>query len=388
MKKCLYSWFYYIKKVDKNEKKYYIITEQRANKMNEDDKKIRKIIHVDMDAFYASVEQRDNPGLRGKPVIVGGPPNSRGVVATCSYEARKYGIHSAMPSSTAYRLCPQAIFIRPRFDVYEKISGQIREIFHEYTDLVEPLSLDEAFLDVTENKKGIPLATEVARELLKKIYQKTGLTASAGVSFNKFLAKVASEVNKPHGLTVITPKKAAQFIDLLPIGKFYGVGKVTEKKMHSLGIKTGADLRKVPEEELIEHFGKVGQFYYQIVRGIDNREVTPHYTRKSISQEITLDKDINDRRQMEHILENMARSLEEYLEEKHIKGRTITLKVKYYNFKSITRSITIPEPVNNAAMITKYAEVLLDKTDAGKIKVRLLGIGLSNLQTPASSANI
>ena len=356
--------------------------------MNEDDKKIRKIIHVDMDAFYASVEQRDNPELRGKPVIVGGPPKSRGVVATCSYEARKYGIHSAMPSSTAYRLCPQAIFIRPRFDVYEKISGQIREIFHEYTDLVEPLSLDEAFLDVTENKKGIPLAMEVARELLKKIYQKTGLTASAGVSFNKFLAKVASDVNKPHGLTVITPKKAAQFIDLLPIGKFYGVGKVTEKKMHSLGIKTGADLRKVPEEELIEHFGKVGRFYYQIVRGIDDREVTPHYTRKSISQEITLDKDINDRRQMEHILENMARSLEEYLEEKHIKGRTITLKVKYYNFKSITRSITIPEPVNNAAMIMKYAAVLLDKTDAGKIKVRLLGIGLSNLQTPASPANI
>ena len=347
--------------------------------MNEDNKKIRKIIHVDMDAFYASVEQRDNPELRGKPVIVGGAPNSRGVVATCSYEARKYGIHSAMPSSTAYRLCPQAIFVRPRFEVYEKISGQIREIFHEYTDLVEPLSLDEAFLDVTENKKDIPLATDVAKEILKNIYQKTGLTASAGVSFNKFLAKVASNVHKPYGITVVTPKKADHFIDCLPIGKFFGIGKVTEKKMHSLGIKTGADLRKVSEGELSKHFGKVGRFYYNIVRGIDNREVTPHHTRKSISQEITLDKDINDRRQMEQILEKMARSLEEYLEQKHIKGRTITLKVKYHNFKSITRSITIPEAVNEAAIIMKYAAVLLDKTDAGKIKVRLLGIGLSNL---------
>jgi DNA polymerase-4 len=347
--------------------------------MNEDNNKIRKIIHVDMDAFYASVEQRDNPELRGKPVIVGGAPNSRGVVATCSYEARKFGIHSAMPSSTAYRLCPQAIFVRPRFEVYEKISGQIREIFHEYTDMVEPLSLDEAFLDVTENKKGIPLATDVAKEILKNIYQKTGLTASAGVSFNKFLAKVASNVHKPYGITVVTPKKADHFIDCLPIGKFFGIGKVTEKKMHSLDIKTGADLRKVSEEELSKHFGKVGRFYYNIVRGIDNREVTPHHTTKSISQEITLDKDINDRRQMEQILEKMARSLEEYLEQKHIKGRTITLKVKYYNFKSITRSITIPEPVNEAAIIMKYAAVLLDKTDAGKIKVRLLGIGLSNL---------
>lgn len=351
--------------------------------MNKDNKKIRKIIHVDMDAFYASVEQRDNPEWRGKPVIVGGAPNSRGVVATCSYEARKYGIHSAMPSSTAYRLCPQAIFVRPRFEVYKKISGQIREIFHEYTDLVEPLSLDEAYLDVTENKKGISLATEVAGELLKNIYQKTGLTASAGVSFNKFLAKVASDVNKPYGITIVTPKKAAQFIDHLPIGKFHGIGKVTEKKMHSLGIKTGADLRKLSEEELIEHFGKVGRFYYQIVHGIDDREVTPHHTRKSISQEITLDKDINDRRQMEQILEKMAHSLEEYLEKKHIKGRTITLKVKYYNFKSITRSITIPEPVNEAAIMMKYAALLLDKTDAGKIKVRLLGIGLSNLQPMA-----
>jgi len=355
--------------------------------MTEESKEIRKIIHVDMDAFYASVEQRDNPDLRGKPVIVGGPPNSRGVVATCSYEARKYGIHSAMPSSTAYRLCPHAIFVRPRFEVYKKISGQIREIFHEYTDLVEPLSLDEAFLDVTENKKGITLATDVAKELLKNIYQKTGLTASAGVSFNKFLAKVASDVNKPYGITIVTPKKATQFIDCLPIGKFFGIGKVTEKKMHSLGIKTGADLRRVSEEELSKHFGKVGRFYYHIVRGIDNREVSPHRTRKSISQERTLDKDINDRHQMLQILEKMALSLEEYLEKKHIKGRTITLKVKYYNFKSVTRSITLSEPVNEAAVMMTYAAVLLDKTDAGKIKVRLLGIGLSNLFTLATSSN-
>lgn len=346
---------------------------------------IRKIIHVDMDAFYASVEQRDRPELRGKPVIVGGPPNSRGVVTTCSYEARKYGVHSAMPSSTAYRLCPHAIFVPPRFAVYKQVSDQVREIFHEYTDLVEPLSLDEAFLDVTENKKGIPLATEVAKQVLKEIYEKTRLTASAGVSFNKFLAKVASDINKPHGITVVTPKKAAAFIDGLPIGKFFGVGKVTEKKMHALGIKYGADLKKMEQEVLTKHFGKVGGYFYNIVRGLDNRPVNPHRVRKSLGQELTLSKDTDDRRQMLDILEKLAGSIEKYLKKGHIKGRTITLKVKYYNFKSITRSITIAQPVDESTVIMKHIRALLDKTGAGKIKVRLLGISISNFQDPAAA---
>ena len=347
--------------------------------MTEINHTIRKIIHVDMDAFYASVEQRDNPELKGKPVIVGGPPNSRGVVATCSYEARKYGIHSAMASRVAFRLCPQAIFITPRFEVYKKVSEQVLEIFHEYTDLVEPLSLDEAYLDVTENKKGIPLAAEAARQILKEIYARTGLTASAGVSFNKFLAKVAANVKKPHGLTVVTPKKAAAFIDRLPIGSFYGVGKVTEKKMHDLGIQYGADLKNLPEEELVKHFGKVGHFYYDIARGIDDRPVNPSRTRKSVGKETTLEKDIDDRAHMLRILGEIAVDLEDYLKERHIKGRTITLKVKYYNFQGITRSITLPEPVNEAGLMMKYVATLLDKTEAGKLKVRLLGISLSNL---------
>ncbi|MCU0285899.1 MAG: DNA polymerase IV [Acidobacteria bacterium] len=339
---------------------------------------MRKIIHIDMDAFYASVEQRDRPELKGKPVIVGGDPNSRGVVATCSYEARKFGVHSAMASSIAYRLCPQGIFVRPRFDVYEVVSKQIREIFHRYTDLVEPLSLDEAYLDVTENKKNIPYAADIARTILKNIREETGLTASAGVSFNKFLAKVASDIHKPNGLTVVTPKNAAKFIDKLPIGKFFGVGKVTEKKMLELGIKTGADLKKKTRKELIQYFGKVGDFYYEIANGLDDRPVNPHRERKSIGQEQTLARDINDLSEMLAILEKLALGVEEYLKERLIKGRTITLKIKYFDFKSITRSITAPEPVCEAADIMKYIPGLLEKTEAGQRKVRLLGVSVSN----------
>jgi DNA polymerase-4 len=350
--------------------------------MSEENKTIRKIIHVDMDAFYASVEQRDNPELKGKPVIVGGAPDKRGVVATCSYEARKFGIHSAMPSRTAFRLCPQAIFLRPRFDVYKKVSDQVREIFHEYTDLVEPLSLDEAYLDVTENKKGLLLAVEVAKDILRNIVERTGLTASAGVSFNKFLAKVCSGVKKPNGITVVTPKKADLFIGRLPIGKFFGVGKVTEKKMLELGIKTGADLKKVPEEELVNHFGKVGSFYYRIVRCRDDRPVNPHCERKSIGKETTLEQDIDNRQQMLQILEKIARDLEAYLKKRHIRGRTVTLKVKYFDFKSITRSITVPGAVDEAVVMMKYVTELLEKTEAGAKKVRLLGISLSNLDSP------
>ena len=337
-----------------------------------------KIIHVDMDAFFAAVEQRDRPELRGKPVVVGGEPHGRGVVSTCSYEARKYGIHSAMASSIAYRLCPNTIFIQPRFDVYKAVSDQIRKIFHEYTDLVEPLSLDEAFLDVTENKKGIPYATDVAREILKRIREEIRLTASAGVSFNKFLAKMASDVNKPNGIYVVTPKIAAQFIDRLPIGKFFGVGKVTEKKMHTMGIKTGADLKKIEREELIRCFGKVGNYYYNIVHGKDDRPVNPHRVRKSIGQERTLSIDIDNKEEMLEILKKLAEGIERIMKKKSMKGRTITLKVKYFNFKSITRSITLTEPVCEAAEMMKHAAVLLEKTEAGIKKVRLLGISISN----------
>ena len=340
---------------------------------------IRKIIHIDMDAFYASVEQRDRPELKGKPVIVGGEPQSRGVVAACSYEARKFGIHSAMASSTAHRLCPAAVFIRPRFDVYKSVSSQIRDIFCEYTDLVEPLSLDEAFLDVTQNRKGMNSATLIAREIKKKIYERTGkLTASAGVSFNKFLAKVASDVNKPDGITVIPPEAADEFIEQLPIRKFFGVGRVTEEKMNGLGIKTGADLRKFEKTHLIQLFGKTGGYYFDIAHGLDVRPVDPNRIRKSIGKETTLPEDIDDIEQMVEILENLSFKVENSLIRSEAKGRTITLKVKYFDFKSVTRSITVEEPVESAVTIMTFVKPLLSKTAAGEKKVRLLGITISN----------
>ncbi len=236
----------------------------------------RKIIHVDMDAFFAAVEQRDNPELRGKPVIVGGRPGGRGVVSTCSYEARKFGVHSAMPTNEAYRLCPHGIFVNANFAAYKEASEIVRNIFFDYTDLVEPLSLDEAFLDVTENHKGNPSATLIAKEIRARIFEETQLTASAGVAPNKFIAKVASDFNKPDGLTIITPEKMEAFLEELDIKKFFGVGKATQKKMHALGIKTGADLKKWTEIDLVKAFGKSGRYYYKIVRGIDNREVKPH----------------------------------------------------------------------------------------------------------------
>jgi len=248
-----------------------------------------------MDAFYAAVEQRDNPELRGKPVIVGGSPNSRGVVATASYEARPYGVHSAMPCSQAARLCPQGIFVKPRFEVYKKVSLQIREIFFEYTDLVEPLSLDEAYLDVTENHVSNPSATLIAREIRQKIKEKTGLTASAGVSNSKFLAKVASDYNKPDGQMVIPPEEAAAFIEELPIHKFYGVGKATQKKMHSLGIKKGKDLKQWTEIDLVKAFGKSGRHYYRIARAIDHREVKPHRVRKSYGKKLLEETEVGER---------------------------------------------------------------------------------------------
>ena len=254
---------------------------------------MRKIIHIDMDAFYAQVEARENPSLRGKPVIVGGNPDARGVVATCSYEARKFGIHSAMPARTARQLCPRAIFIKPRFDVYKTVSTQIGEIFRRYTDQVEFLSLDEAFLDVTENKKGIPSATQIAKEIKKAIYEELNLTGSAGVSYNKFLAKIASDYKKPNGLTVITPEKAQDFLDALPINKFFLVGKVTEEELRRIGVHYGRDLRKLELDYLVSVFKKRGYMLYDFARGIDNREVENSRIRKSIGAENTFNKDVN-----------------------------------------------------------------------------------------------
>jgi DNA polymerase-4 len=340
---------------------------------------VRKIIHVDMDAFYAAVEIRDNPSLRGKPVIVGGSPESRGVVSTCSYEARKYGIHSAMASANAIRRCPQAIFIRPNFNKYKEASKQIREIFFEYTDLVEPLSLDEAYLDVTVNKKNMPFATGIAREILHKILKKTGLTASAGVSFNKFLAKVASDYKKPNGLTVVTPKNADKFINSLLIRKFFGVGKVTEQKMLKLGIRTGFDLKQKSRKFLHDHFGKSGNYFYDIAHGLDNRPVNPHRERKSIGKERTFAVDMNNRTEMLEFLTGLSKEVSEYMSKHQKRGRTITLKVKFFNFDQITRSVSLTTPTNSATTIMQHIEQLLLETEAGQKKVRLLGITLSNL---------
>lgn len=342
---------------------------------------LRKIIHVDMDAFYAAVEQRDNPGLRGKPVIVGGDPGSRGVVATCSYEAREFGIHSAMSAARAYRLCPKAHFVRPRFDAYRAVSLQIRELFHEYTDMVEPLSLDEAFLDVTENKPGIEYGTRVAREILQQIYERTGLTASAGVSYNKFLAKIASDVKKPAGLTVVTPEQAQEFIAELPIRRFHGVGRVTEKRMQARGIASGADLRQCSKKDLQRWFGKSGPYFYDIARGIDNRAVMPNRLRKSIGKETTLQEDCYDKGEMMMILDKLAEQVAGLLQVRGTSGMTLTLKVKYNDFQNVTRSHSQGEPITQAEEMLILAEQMLDKTEAGDRAVRLLGLTVSNLTT-------
>ena len=348
--------------------------------------KTRKIIHIDMDAFYASVEQRDSPELRGRPVIVGGDPDSRGVVAACSYEARRYGIHSAMSSSRAYKLCPSAVFMRPRFEAYKAVSSQIREIFKEYTDIIEPLSLDEAFLDVTQNKHGIQSATQIAREIRAKIFKVTGLTASAGVSFNKFLAKAASDYHKPDGITVITPERAERFIDALPVGKFFGVGRVTEEKMHSQGIKTGADLKGFSLEELTSLFGKSGGYFYNIAHGLDNRPVSPARVRKSIGKETTLSEDICNMDMMIDILTEIAGKIAHLLERSGRYGKTVTLKVKYFDFRQVTRSVTVDEPPRTSEEIMQYVSKLLRSTEAGEKKVRLLGISISGFSDEAKKA--
>ncbi|CAM2008254.1 DNA polymerase IV [Acanthopleuribacter pedis] len=339
----------------------------------------RKIIHIDMDAFYASVEQRDHPEFRGKPVVVGGSPQSRGVVCAASYEARTFGIRSAIPCATAYRLCPEAVFVRPRFDVYKAVSQEIRRIFFHHTDLVEPLSLDEAFLDVTDNKSGNPSATWLANEIRAQILKRTDLTASAGVAPNKFLAKIASDINKPNGICVIPPTQAEAFIEQLPIGKFFGIGKATEKRMHALEIFKGADLKRFEEVDLIRLFGKAGAWYYRIARGIDTRPVKPHREAKSIGVEETFRHDIDNLAQLEHELDLIAQELARRLQKRKTRGKTITLKLRYDDFSTITRSGTQAQFMNDAESLAHVAKSLLRNSEAGQRKVRLLGITVSNL---------
>ncbi len=341
---------------------------------------MRKIIHIDMDAFYAAVEQRDNPQLRGKPVVVGGPPDSRGVVASCSYEARRYGIHSAMASSAAYRLCRSAVFVRGRFNVYGEVSAQLRSIFNDYSELVEPLSLDEAYIDVTGSAAFQSSATRIAQDIRRRIHRETGLTASAGVSYNKFIAKVASDFNKPDGMTVITPAMAQGFLEALPVRKFYGVGRATEKKMLAMGVKTGADLRRLGLDVLLKFFGRSGAFYYDMVRGRDSRQVEPDHERKSIGREHTFAEDMEDRGSMLKILASIAQEVSESVKRHDAPGRTVTLKVKYSDFVSVTRSRSMPGPVSSAEDIMRFMPDLLDRTEAGRRKVRLLGISVSGLE--------
>ncbi|MGU3493986.1 DNA polymerase IV [Xanthobacteraceae bacterium A53D] len=342
----------------------------------------RKIIHVDMDAFYASVEQRDNPELRGKPVAVGGSA-ARGVVAAASYEARVYGVHSAMPSVTAKRKCPALIFVSPRFEVYKSVSAQIREIFAEHTELIEPLSLDEAYLDVTVNHHGIPAATTVAEVIRARIKEVTGLNASAGISYCKFLAKMASDLNKPNGQAVITPRQGAEFVAALPVKKFHGVGPATAGKMERLGIVTGADLRAKSLAFLQQHFGKSGGWYYRIARGIDERSVEPHRERKSIGAEDTFAADIFDLDSARHELEPLAAKVWRHCEGRELVGRTVTLKVKYADFQQITRSRTRGIPVTDLAALRGIAEELLEPLFPTTKGVRLIGVTISSLDARA-----
>ena len=339
----------------------------------------RNIVHIDMDAFFASVEQLDNSSLKGKPVIVGGRPQGRGVVAACSYEARKYGVHSAMPCYKAAKLCPDALFIRPRMGRYKEISQIIMGIFLKFTDLVEPLSVDEAFLDLTDNHFGEPSASLLADKIRSEIFRTTGLTASAGVSCNKFLAKIASDINKPNGMAVIPPHRVLDFLQTLPITRFYGVGKATAKKMERLGVHTGGDLRRFTREELNFHFGKNGSYYFDICRGIDPRQVTPTRTRKSIGSETTLSEDIRDMAEIERVLSDLADSVSHSLTKRNFGGFTLTLKVRYDDFSTITRSATYKTPIFTFEDIVASLPRLLGSTEAGKRKVRLLGISLSNL---------
>ena len=332
-----------------------------------------------MDAFYASVEQRDHPELRGKPLVVGGSPEGRGgVVATASYEARQFGIRSAMPSKQALQLCPQAIFVKPRFEAYKSVSQQVREIFHRYTDLVEPLSLDEAYLDVTNDKQGIGSAIDIASFIRQAIKDELQLTASAGVSVNKFVAKIASDINKPDGLKFFGPSAVNSFMEALPVEKFHGVGKVTAAKMKTMGLHNGADLKRLPMESMLQHFGKPGRFYYQIVRGIDDRPVLANRETKSVAAEDTFPYDLTTKNEMDEWLDKLALIVHERLSRKNLSGRTVTLKIKYSDFRQITRNKSLITAMNDLVTISNIAKELLAASFEEGQKIRLLGITVSN----------
>ncbi|VAV82776.1 DNA polymerase IV [hydrothermal vent metagenome] len=349
-----------------------------------DDLPIRKIIHVDMDAFYASVEQMDNPKLKGKPLAVGGG-GKRGVISAASYEARKYGVKSAMAGDLAIKLCPQLIFVHPRFDRYNEISKQVRKIFFDYTDLVEPLSLDEAYLDVTKNKKGNPSASLIAKDIRQRIFNEVGLTASAGISINKFIAKVASDYNKPNGQKTVNPEEVVGFLEQLDIRKFYGIGKVTAEKMYQKGIFTGSDLKSKSLDFLESNFGKSGKYYYYVVRGVHNSPVKTNRIRKSLAAERTFYDNLTSEIFMLEKLDQIAQEVSKRLSKSKVAGRTITLKIKYSDFTLQTRSKTLPYFVSDNAIILETAKDLLyqEKLDNS---VRLLGISLSNLNTESTYA--
>jgi DNA polymerase IV len=342
-------------------------------------KAYRKIIHVDMDAFYASVEQRDHPHLQGQPVVVGGLPEKRGAVAAASYEARQYGIHSAMPARSAVLRCPHLIFMPPRFEVYRAVSEQIREIFFDYTDLVEPLSLDEAYLDVTQDKQAIKSAMIIAQQIKQRIKTDLQLTASAGVSINKFLAKIASELDKPDGLSLISPEQAEAFVEQLPIEAFHGVGPATAAKMKALGIKTGADLKRWDRPQLLATFGKIGDFYYKVAQAADDRPVNPHRIRKSIGAEKSFFEDLHQLEEMMAALEIIAEDLHQRLVKHKRSGYRLTLKIKYNNYDVITRSRTLETPIQSVTEILSLAQNLLTTHITPARPVRLLGITLSQL---------
>jgi len=346
---------------------------------------IRKILHIDMDAFFASVEQRDNPELRGKPVAVGHGA-ARGVVAAASYEARVFGVRSAMPSTTALRKCPDLIFVKPRFDTYRAVSREIRDIFAQYTPLIEPASLDEAYLDVTENRKAVPTATETARQIRALILKETGLTASAGISYNKFLAKLASGQRKPNGQFVIRPGAGQAFIAALPVGKFHGVGPATTRKMNGLGIFTGADLAAVPLDDLTRHFGKAGRWYFTIARGEDHRRVTPDRIRKSSGTERTFSEDLTDLEGVDAALGALAEKVWSWCEKNAAYGRTVTVKVKYADFEQLTRSHSQPHAVSSRAALCEISRMLVRRAPVGRKGIRLLGVTLSGFPEAPTDA--
>ncbi len=341
---------------------------------------VRKIIHVDMDAFYASVEQRDDPTLRGRPVAVGHAAK-RGVVAAASYEARRFGVRSAMPSTTALRHCPELVFVPPRFEAYRAVSGEIRRIFADYTQLIEPLSLDEAYLDVTENLRGIPTASATAKDIRARIFSETGLTASAGISYNKFLAKLASDHRKPNGQFVITPEMGPAFIEKLPISKFHGVGPVTAGKMKALGILTGADLRDKSLAFLQQHFGRSGAWYYAIARGEDDRRVMPDRPRKSSGSETTFADDLTAPAEIEAAVRAMADDVWAWCEKHHVFGQTVTVKIKYADFRHVTRSRTLPSPVLTREQLHEVSVSLTQSVYPVTLGIRLVGVTLSKFGT-------